>query len=152
MDRAFDVRLFSSKWCGIVMFLTHTEKPGTKWRKWFNSYNANFIWRALIYGLIFKVQNKLNLLEGKEVWPIKMTKSDFLDAKHISDYALNIYEASDADRGDLFLLCHQNVNLILFLAFLPSTLYSYTANILLVKNTTFRRVIFPMHFQCPLGI
>ena len=88
------------------MFLTHT-----KWRKWFNSYNANFIGRALIYGLIFKVQNKLNLLEGNEVWPIKMTKSDLLDAKHISDYAFNIYEASDADRGDLFLLCHQNVNL-----------------------------------------
>ena len=102
-----DVRLFSAKWCRIGIFLTHTEKPGTKWRKWFNSYNANFIGRALIYGLIFKVQNKLNLLEQKEeVWPIKMTKSDFLDAKHISDYAFNIYEASDADRGDLFLLCH----------------------------------------------
>ena len=100
------------------MFLTHTKKPGTKWRKCFNSYNANFIGRALIYGLIFKVQNKLNLLEGKEVWPIKMTKSDFLDAKHISDYAMNIYEASDADRGDLFLPCHQNDNLILFFAFL----------------------------------
>ena len=107
------------------MFLTHTEKAGTKWRKCFNSYNANFIGRALIYGLIFKVQNKLNLLEQKEeVWPIKMTKSDFLDAKHISDYALNIYEASDADRGDLFLLCHQNVDLILFFAFLPSTAIS----------------------------
>ena len=100
------------------------KKPGTKWKKWFNSYNANFIGRALIYGLIFKVQNKLNLLEGKEVWPIKMTKSDFLDAKHISDYAFNVYEASDADRGDLFLLFHRNVNLILFFAFLPSTAIS----------------------------
>ena len=63
-------------------------------------------------------------MEGKEVWPIKMTKSDFLDAKHISDYALNIYEASDADRGDLFLLCHQNFNLIDFFAFLTSTAIS----------------------------
>jgi hypothetical protein len=53
--------------------------------------------RALIYGLIFKVQNQLNLLEGKEVSPIRMTKSELLDATHISDYALNVYEASDAD-------------------------------------------------------
>ena len=56
--------------------------------------------RALIYGLIFKVQNQLNLLEEKEVSPIKMTKSEFLDATHISDYALNVYEASDADYGN----------------------------------------------------
>ena len=62
--------------------------------------------RALIYGLIFKVQNQLNLLEGKEVSPIRMTKSEFLDAEHISDYALNVYEASDADAGYLFLLCY----------------------------------------------
>ena len=63
--------------------------------------------RALIYGLIFKVQNQLNLLEEKEVSPIKMTKSEFLDATHISDYALNVYEASDADTGYSFLLCYE---------------------------------------------
>jgi hypothetical protein len=57
--------------------------------------------------LIFKVQNQLNLLEGKDVSPIRMTKSEFLDAKHISYYALNVYDASDADTGDLFLLCHE---------------------------------------------
>ena len=28
----------------------------------------------------------------------------------------------------------------------------YTANILIVENTTSRGVIFPMHFQCLLGI
>ena len=64
--------------------------------------------RALIYGLIFKVQNQLNLLEGKEVSPIRMTKSEFLDAEHISDYALNVYEASDADTGYLFLHCYDD--------------------------------------------
>ena len=58
--------------------------------------------RGLIYGLIFKVQNQLNLLEGKEVSPVKMTKYEFLDATHISDYALNVYDASDADSGNLF--------------------------------------------------
>ena len=68
--------------------------------------------RALIYGLIFKVQNQLNLLEGKEVSSIRMTKSEFLDATHISDYALNVYEASDADTGYLFLLWHKRMNWI----------------------------------------
>ena len=68
--------------------------------------------RGLIYGLIFKVQNQLNLLEGKEVSPIKMTKSEFLDATHISDYALNVYEASDADTGYLFLLWPKSMNWI----------------------------------------
>ena len=71
---------------------------------------TNFMKRVFIYGLIFKVQNQLNLLEGKEVSPIKMTKSEFLDAKHISDYALNVYEASDACTGNLFLLCHEIMN------------------------------------------
>ena len=51
-------------------------------------------------------------MEGKEVLPIKMTKSEFLDATHISDYALNVYEASDADTGYLFLLCHERITWI----------------------------------------
>ena len=68
--------------------------------------------RGLIYGLIFKVQNQLNLLEGKEVSPIRMTQSEFFDATHISDYALNVYEASDADTGYLFLLWHKRMDWI----------------------------------------
>ena len=41
-----------------------------------------------------------------------MTKSEFLDATHISDYALNVYEASDADTGYLFLLCYERIDWI----------------------------------------
>ena len=40
---------------------------------------------------------------------IKMTKSEFLDAKHIADYAINVYNASAADTGDLFLLCLKEI-------------------------------------------
>ena len=56
--------------------------------------------------MIYQVQNKLNLLEGEDVshQNDKMTKLEFLDVKRIADYAFNVYEASNADTGDLFLL------------------------------------------------
>ena len=92
------------------MFLTHPEKgdskKSTKWRQWFNSYNTCFFERILIYGLLYQVQEKQNLLKGEDVshQNDKMTKLEFLDAKRIADYAFNVYEASKADTGDLFLL------------------------------------------------
>ena len=43
-----------------------------------------FQWdKSFIYGLIYSVQNKQNLLEVPGVEPIKMKRSEFLDAKHI---------------------------------------------------------------------
>ena len=56
--------------------------------------------------MIYQVQNKQYLLEGEDVshQNDKMTKLEFLDVKRIADYAFNVYEASNADTGDLFLL------------------------------------------------
>ena len=39
--------------------------------------------RILIYGLIYTVQNKQNMLDQPGVEPMKMKRSEFLDAKHI---------------------------------------------------------------------
>ena len=82
------------------------SQKSTEWKQWFNSYNTCFCERGIIYVLIYQVQNKLNLLEGEDVshQNDKMTKLEFLDVKRIADYAFNVYEASNADTGDLFLL------------------------------------------------
>ena len=47
------------------------------------SIGAYSLDKPFIYGRIYSVQNKQNLLEVAGVAPIKMKRSEFLDAKHI---------------------------------------------------------------------
>ena len=51
--------------------------------------------KQFIYGLIYKVQNKQNLLEVPGVKAISMKKSEFLDAKHIRLVLFVCHKRSD---------------------------------------------------------
>ena len=51
--------------------------------------------RILIYGLIYTVQNKQNMLDQPGVEPIKMKRSEFLDAKHIRPVLFVCHKTSD---------------------------------------------------------
>jgi len=62
------------------------------------SYNSSFkLRRVPIYGLIYTVQNEQIMLDEQGVEPIQMKRSEFLDAKHISEFAINVYDASAKD-------------------------------------------------------
>jgi len=62
------------------------------------SYNSSFKLRRIpIYRLIYTVQNEQIMLAEPGVEPIQMKQSEFLDAKHISEFAINVYNVSADD-------------------------------------------------------
>jgi hypothetical protein len=65
--------------------------------------------KQFIYGLIYKVQNKQNLLEVPGVVPINMIKSEFLDAKHIRLVLFVCHK-----RSDLFLMYTHHLFVFVF--------------------------------------